>query len=78
MKYIVKMNLHDWPKRSQSKRDQIVVEADSDADALDVANADAMKLWPGGKAKAYDVRLAPESIPLSVPKRKTLTARPNA
>ena len=80
MKRIVKLAIHDYPKRTDFMRTRVTVEAPNDDDAMIEAIAAARVLWPGGKAKAFDVIKAPDDAPLSVPyverpKRQTLKAK---
>ena len=84
MKKLVKLGIHDWPKRTDFRRDQVVVEADDDTEAMVKAIAAAQKLWPGGKAKAFDVIRAADDAQVSInavvegkEKRPTLKARVN-
>ena len=55
MKYTVKFNIHDWPKRGSFMRGDIDVDANTDNEAVQIATPLAQAKWTHGKIKIYDV-----------------------
>jgi len=60
MKYTLKLNCHDWPKRGDKSRREVTIEAASELEAWALGMAEAEQNWPGAKLKIFDV--APDRI----------------
>ncbi len=52
--YLVKLGIHDWPKRSDFCRKELRIAAETPERAMELAVIEAQAQWPGGKAKAFD------------------------
>lgn len=71
MKFIVKIRVHDWPKRSNTLVDKIEVEAVSREEAFAKAPSVAQEKYPTGKIRAFDVTGAPvDERPVLTVKKK--------
>lgn len=55
MKRTVRVIVRDYPKRSNSFRSTVEVEAKSDDEAITLGRIEAEKKWPIGKITVYDV-----------------------
>jgi hypothetical protein len=77
MKRTVRVIVRDFPKRTNSFRATVEVEAQTDDEALSLGRIEAAKRWPNGKIIAYDVdRILSHQI--EPEKRPTLKAKGKA
>ena len=67
MKRTVRVIVRDYPKRTQSFRSTVDVEAMTDDEAMQAAIPAGKLLWPHGKITAYDVaKVVHDPIPPAV------------
>lgn len=55
MRYIVKLNCHDWPHRGDMSKREVAVDAGDDTEAMALGMIQAKQTWPGAKLKIFDV-----------------------
>jgi hypothetical protein len=69
MKYVVKLAIRDWPKRTDFMRQNVTVDASDDVDARHKALKEASIKWPHGKLAIFDVIMSKDAP------RETLTVK---
>lgn len=81
MKRTVRVIVRDYPKRTNTFRSSVEVEAKTDDEAMALGRVAATEKWPNGKITVYDVdrilshQMVQEIQAVEKPKRETLRAK---